>query len=155
MPESVPDDNHSSVPLSTTAPAPLWRRLAAMVYDTLIVIALLMFATALALPLNQGEAFGAGNLWLQLYLAAIALGFFLLFWRKGGQTLGMRAWKIKLVTDSDTAPGYVQLLVRAVSAAVGIALLGLGVLWSLVDRDRLAVHDRLSHTRLVLLTPGT
>lgn len=110
-----------------------------------------MVATAIALPLNQGEAFDSGNPWLQAYLFSLALGFFLLFWRKGGQTLGMRAWKIKLVTSSNGSPGYAQLLVRAITGALGIALLGVGVLWSIVDRDKLAVHDRLSRTRLIFL----
>lgn len=134
-------------------PAPFWRRLASMLYDSLIVIALLMFATAIILPLNQGKAFDSGNVWLQVYLACVVLGFFLLFWRKGGQTLGMRAWKIKLITTTGKNPGYAQLVIRAVTGAVGIALMGLGVLWSLIDRDKLAVHDRLSNTRLILLNP--
>ncbi|MFK8031147.1 MAG: RDD family protein [Gammaproteobacteria bacterium] len=134
------------------SPAPLWRRLAAMAYDTLIALALLMTATAIALPLNQGEAFGSGNLGFQLYLIAVVAGFFLLFWRKGGQTLGMRAWKIKLVTESETAPSFGQLVLRAITAVPSIALLGLGVFWSAFDRDKLAVHDRLSNTRLILVS---
>ncbi len=125
-----------------------------MFYDALIVIALLMVATAIVLPLNQGEAFDSGNLWLQVYLLSLVLGFFLLFWRKGGQTLGMRAWKIKLVTSTNGPPGYAQLVVRAITGALGIALMGAGVLWSLVDRDKLAVHDRLSKTRLIFLDPA-
>lgn len=136
------------------APAPLWRRLAAMMYDALIVIALLMFATAIVLPFNQGEAYDSGNVLLQLYLLAIVLGFFVLFWRLGGQTLGMRAWKIKLVSDSGTRPRYGQLLIRAVTGAIGTAFLGAGVFWSVIDRDKKAVHDRLSGTRLVLHAPG-
>ncbi|MEM7083634.1 MAG: RDD family protein [Pseudomonadota bacterium] len=131
--------------------APFWRRLAALLYDSLIVAALLMIATALLLPLNDGEAFDAGNRWFQLYLVLVVGGFFLLFWRKGGQTLGMRAWKIKLVSHNGTPPGYAQLLVRGITAALGLLPFGLGWLWSLVDRERLAVHDRLSRSRIVLV----
>ncbi len=122
-----------------------------MLYDTLIVIALLMCATALALPLNDGEAFAPDSIWLQLYLLAVVLGFFLLFWRKGGQTLGMRAWKIKLVSLSSDKLTYTQLVIRAITGVAGTALMGAGVFWSLVDRDRLAVHDRLSKSRLVFV----
>ena len=147
------ETSHTGASTDTTCPAPLWRRLAAMAYDTLITIALLMIATAAALPLNQGEAFDSGNLALQLYLVAVVGGFFLLFWRKGGQTLGMRAWKIKLVTGTDSAPSFGQLLIRAVVAVPAIALLGLGVFWSVFDRDKLAVHDRLSNTRLIVVQP--
>lgn len=120
-----------------------------MFYDGLIIIALLMFATAIVLPLNGGEAFASDNLLLQLYLGAVCLSFFVFFWRRGGQTLGMRAWKIKLVTSDYRSPSYAQLLIRAASAIPSILLLGLGVLWSLIDKDKLALHDRLSNTRLV------
>jgi uncharacterized RDD family membrane protein YckC len=161
MPDSSaqPAENSSGEQSLQIRAAPFWRRLASIFYDTLIVIALLMVATALLLPLNQGEAFGAGNAWLQVYLFSLVLGFFLLFWRKGGQTLGMRAWKIKLValnygSTGYAAPSYQQLIVRAITGALGIALMGAGLLWSLVDRDKLAVHDRLSKTRLIFLDPA-
>lgn len=141
--------NQSSITLS---PAPLWRRLAAMLYDGLIVLALMMLATAVALPLNNGEAFASGNIWLQLYLGAVVLSFFLLFWRLGGQTLGMRAWKIKLLDlTSGSAPSMLQLILRGLVALPCLLLGGIGLWWMLADPQRLAIHDRLSKTRLVLI----
>lgn len=131
--------------------APVWRRLAAILYDTLIVIALLMVAMALLLPLNHGEAFSAGNLWVQLYLLGIGVTFFILFWKKAGQTVGMRAWQIRLVhEDSRQEPAIIALLARALLAIVSWALLGLGFFWCFVDPQKSGWHDRLSKTRLIL-----
>ncbi len=121
-----------------------------MLYDTLIVLALLMLATAIALPLNKGDAFDAGNVLFKLYLTFVCIGFFLLFWRKGGQTLGMRAWKIQLVNDQHAVPSYSQLFIRLLAAVPSLALLGFGLFWSLFDQDKLALYDRVSGTRVVL-----
>jgi len=135
----------------TVVPAPLWRRLTAMLYDGLIVIALLMFATAIVLPFNQGDAFSAGNVLLQLYLALVILGFFVVFWRFGGQTLGMRAWKIKITNSrSNSPPSFAQLVVRAVVAVPALLLGGLGLWWMLIDGEKRALHDRASQTHLVV-----
>jgi uncharacterized RDD family membrane protein YckC len=77
-------------------PAGLPRRLGAILYDTLLLIAVLFIATALVLPFTDGEAVPAGNPLFSIYLLCACLLFFGWFWVHGGQTLGMRAWKIRL-----------------------------------------------------------
>ena len=80
----------------------------------------------------------------------IGCGFFALFWRLGGQTLGMRAWRLQ--ARSEAGPlSWRQAWLRSVAALLSWLPAGLGFLWSLADADRLAWHDRLSGTRLVVV----
>lgn len=130
--------------------APLWRRLLAILYDGLLLAAVLMVATAVLLPLTGGEAIPKrGNTLYQLYLLAVGTGFFALFWRHGGQTLGMRAWRLRL-QGAHGPVSWREAWLRAGAALLSWLPLGLGFAWSLIDRERLAWHDRLSGTRLVV-----
>lgn len=78
-------------------PAPLWRRLAAAIYDGLLLIALWMVTLLLiCLPLNSALGLKPGNAMNRGLLLAVGLGFFVWFWTRGGQTLGMRAWRLQV-----------------------------------------------------------
>lgn len=78
-------------------PAPLWRRLAASIYDGLLLIALWMVTLLLVcLPLNGVLGLPPGNAINRGLLLIVALGFFVWFWTRGGQTLGMRAWRLQV-----------------------------------------------------------
>ena len=128
----------------------LLRRLAAVLYDGLLLIALWMGAGALWIGFQGGTAAAAGDGLFRLYLLAIAYAFFVGFWVRGGHTLGMKAWRLRLV-DADGQ----RVTVRAATHRFVTALLswlpaGLGFLWALFDRDRLTWHDRLSRTYLYL-----
>jgi len=130
-------------------PAGLIRRLAAMVYDGLVLLAIELLATVLVLPLAQGDAIVAGNDLFRAYLVVVAFLFFGWFWTHGGQTLGMRAWRVTVV-DRDGGPvSWGQAAARFGGAILSALPLGLGYLWLLLDRERLTWHDRLSGTRLV------
>lgn len=74
-----------------------------------------------------------------------------LSWRRGGQTLGMRPWRLTLVARDGGAPSRRALWVRYSVGTLSLSLAGIGLWWALVDRDRLAWHDRASGTRLVRL----
>jgi len=69
-------------------------------------------------------------------------------WRRGGQTLGMRPWRLRLAASNGTAPSWAQLWTRYAVGTLSLLLGGLGFWWALFDRDRLAWHDRASGTRL-------
>ncbi len=77
--------------------APLLRRLAALAYDALLLFALLFVFTLAAIVLRGGREIGPGTLWFEASLVAVALLFCAGFWTRGGQTLGMRAWRIRLI----------------------------------------------------------
>ncbi|NNC54976.1 MAG: RDD family protein [Pseudomonadales bacterium] len=85
-------------------------------------------------------------------MTAIYLGFFLYFWRLSGQTLGMRAWKIRLQDEAGGVPGWGQLLLRLPAAFLSLACLGLGYWVLLWPGATHCWHDRLSSTRVVMVS---
>lgn len=131
-------------------PAPLWRRLAALFYDGLLLFALLMLAVALAFALKHG-AVDARDPFFRLYLLMVAALFFCGFWVAGGETLGMRSWHIRVERRDGRPLGWWQALWRFVLAVPSVGLGGIGLLWILVDPQRLALHDRLSGSRVVMV----
>jgi len=146
--------------MTTPDPIPaapgLARRLAAILYDGLLLAALWLVATALLLAVSGGSLADPDRpLWL-LYtlrfgLLLVTFLFFTGFWTHGGQTLGMRAWRLKLVSANGGPVNRKQALWRFAAAIPSVGACGLGLFWMLLDQERCAVHDRLSGTRLVLL----
>ena len=139
-----------------SAPAGLLRRLGAMLYDGLLLLALLMVATALFLPLTGGEALNAQahpvlELVYQAALVLLILGFFGLFWTRRGQTLGMASWRLRVEREDGRLLTWGDTTRRLAWALLSLLPLGLGFVWILFDPGRRAWHDRLSRTRVVLL----
>ena len=132
-------------------PVTLPRRLAAIFYDALLLSSVLFLATLMILPLISRTAIESGNLAYNLYLLTMAYLYFSWQWMNGGQTLGMKSWRIQLVTMNNQRPDWKQATLRFLLAMLSWSLLGAGFLWSLFDKERLALHDRLSSTRLILL----
>lgn len=130
------------------------RRLAAILYDSIILIALIFFA-ALPPTLLYGEGLTGTipTLLMRIYLLAIAFAFFGGFWTHGGQTIGMRAWRIRVVTIEGNCIGWRRALARFAFATVSWIAAGAGFWWSLFDREGLTWHDRMSATRLVHTPP--
>jgi uncharacterized RDD family membrane protein YckC len=126
--------------------AGLLRRLAALFYDSLLLLALWFVATALLLPFTGGEAVPPNNPLLPTYLLFISFFFYGWFWRHGGQTLGMRAWKLQLRNLRPGAISWWQVLLRILVAIPSALLFGAGYLWLLVDKRKLSWHDRCSET---------
>ena len=132
----------------TSAPGFL-RRLAAQAYDLLLLIALLSLATALLLPFTSGEAISAQHtLIYRTYLLVLSFFFYGWFWTHGGQTLGLRAWKIKVLTLHQKPINWTQALLRFITAIPSWGLFGLGFLWILFDKNKRGWHDHLSKTAL-------
>jgi len=121
------------------------RRLASMAYEAILLFAVAFFAAWLFYYASGGRDATAGWLRfaLQLFVAAVFAAYFLWCWLRGGQTLAMKAWGIRLV---DVTPR--KALLRFV---VAIALLPASIAWALFDRDRQFLHDRIAGTRLVLI----
>ncbi len=160
------------------------RRLAALTYDLLLVLALLFAGTALVLPLSGGEAItpaaqGAAAYLYRLYLAALALVYFGCSWIRGGQTLGMMAWKIRIERSDGARLAWPAALgrfafglglvlctvtglwlLRAASGAgmpiVGALLLAPAIAnyaWLLRGRPRGTLQDRCCRSRIVHMAP--
>jgi len=127
-------------------PPSFFRRLAAAAYDGLLLLAIWFFATGVLLPLNHGQAFTAGQWFYPLYLLLVSFTFYGWFWTHGGQTLGLRAWRLVVLSEDRQPLSWRQAALRFVCALLSVGCLGLGFLWILIDKDRRAWHDRLSKT---------
>lgn len=115
-----------------------------------------MIFTGVALFFTHGAAVvpATAGAWVYLYrlgLVAIIAGYYVLNWRRSGQTLGMRAWRIRAVMDSGRRMTWGAALVRAGAGLLAWAPAALGVLWLYLDPEHIALHDRLSKTRVVHL----
>lgn len=139
--------------------AGLIKRFAAMVYDSLLLMAVAMAygAAFLAIkysffhpPLQVGEraVMGTGGF---IGLVLTMEVFFLFFWCRGGQTLGMRAWRLQIQQADGSAPSLQQAAIRGVVAPLSLALLGLGYWWSLWDKQKRTWQDIASDTRVAVL----
>ena len=144
-----------SASLNRLPTPPIWRHLLAMLYDLLLILPLFMAATAIwVVILGPTDSIAQPTVPRVLQWAGwlvIVILFFGIFWRRGGQTLGMQAWRIKLITQSGERPTWRQALIRVVGALLSVTLLGLGYAWRFVSADNAYWHDQWSGTRLVLI----
>jgi uncharacterized RDD family membrane protein YckC len=132
------------------------RRVAALLYDSLLLAALLVIYTSGAVFLNHRVAVepATAGAWAYLYrtgLIAIVVGYYLLNWLRSGQTLGMRAWHLRAVAESGKPMALRAAALRSLFGVLAWAPAALGVLWLYADPEHLALHDRLSKTRVVHL----
>lgn len=139
--------------------AGLRRRLASMLYESLLLLGVLSAAFILPWMLalwlldvrNPPPWLG----WLELlHIFAIIGGYFIWHWHRRGQTLAMRTWRLKVVTAGDGRnPSWRRACLRYALSWPAILLCGAGIVWALFDLDKLFLHDRLAKTRVVLLPP--
>lgn len=130
------------------------RRLAALLYDALLLAALLFSFTLIVIALRLGEPVPPESYWFESCLLAIAMAFFCGSWVLGGQTVGMRAWRIRLVTTDGGRVGWLRACGRFFAALVAFAPAGLGFWWALFDDRKRGWHDLLTGTRVVRSRPG-
>jgi uncharacterized RDD family membrane protein YckC len=150
-------------------PAGLFKQLIAMLYDSFLIAALLFIATAILLPFNHGNAI-TGPMY-NLYLVCVIFIFYGFFWRKGGQTLGMKAWKLRIIDEYGYNPawsiGFLRLLIAAFppvafyslnqyfhiiveSKPEAIACVMFFLMGYLIRLFRpYTLHDRLSQTKVI------
>jgi uncharacterized RDD family membrane protein YckC len=135
--------------MAAQVPAGLGRRLAALVYDALLLLALLACFSFAAIVARGGEAVPPRTWWYSVSLILIAFAFFGWSWTHGGQTLGMTAWRIEVMSSDGSPITWRQALVRFCAMCVSALPAGLGFWWAWFDRQGLTWHDRLAHTRVV------
>lgn len=126
--------------------AGLMRRLLSMLYEALVFGGVLFIAALIFIVLRNPQAPGAMP-FFRVYLILVALGFFTWFWTHGGQTVAMRAWRIRIERRDGTILNFPQATLRFFLAWLSIV----SVLWAIVDRDHQFLHDRLAGTRIVLV----
>ena len=126
------------------------RRIAAMAYDGLLIVAIWSISTLLVVSFTGGEVVGV---LFQLFLYAEVALFYIYFWHFRGQTLGMQVWKIQTVNDVGEVLNLAECGVRFFFATLSVLCLGLGLVWILFDPQGLAWHDRASGSRVIRWHP--
>jgi len=132
-------------------PAPLGRRLLAAVYDGLLLLAVWFFAAVVDVGVREPLHLPYDARLFRAYLFLVGLAFCGWFWTHGGQTLGMRAWRLQVRRNDGTPLNWLTACTRYAAAWLAWLPLALGVIWCAVDPQRRAWHDRLSGTEVVLL----
>ena len=150
----------------------LARRLFAMVYEALLLFAILFFAGLLYLAATGGHVDLAPRTLFQIYLAAVVGWYFVFCWCRGGQTLPMKTWKIRIVTKNgrQLSVGHAALRYLLALATLGVSAVAVAGLarqpdapfaciallpglaavgWAAFDRDRQFLYDRLADTRII------
>jgi uncharacterized RDD family membrane protein YckC len=130
------------------APASLRLRLFALVYEGILLFAVVFVASWLFIGLARDAQQGPLHLVFQVYLLSVCGAYFMYCWVRSGQTLPMKTWRMKLVMASGEPISMRAAFVRYV-AAVPSMLLGVGILWALFDRDRQFLQDRIAGTRII------
>lgn len=118
-----------------------------MIYDGLLVLALWLFTLFPMVAISNDMVYGPlvrSVLFLELY------GFFAYFWVYRGQTLGMLAWRLQVVSDVGRSMTLTQATLRFIGAMASFATLGLGYLWMYVDTQRRTWSDRMSSSRILV-----
>lgn len=146
--------------METYSPAGFWRRLFALVYDLLIVISVILVGWVILYAIlviilgteavNEKQLLWhwAWGLFIKLYLVTLWFGYYAISWIKGGQTLGMRPWRLYVFTDAGKPLNWKEALIRFFSG-----LLGLGLLMIPFNQQKKALQDKLSHTQTVVRNP--
>ncbi|MGE4535266.1 RDD family protein [Halomonas sp.] len=141
-------------------PAGLGRRLGAMLYDAFLVVAIWVLVAGLhllavrhlvGLPAEQVGTGVAQVVSLRLIMLASAFAFFAFFWCRGGMTLGMQAWRLRVQTRDGYTISLRQAMLRFAVACLSFAAFGLGYLWVLFDPERRSWPDIASGTQVVVL----
>lgn len=131
------------------ARTPGWfRRLACATYDALLVTAVVLLASLPVAALAGDVSQDWRKHLLQAYIVAVIGAYFVICWSRNGQTLALRTWRMRIVRVDGQPLGAGTALRRYAYALLGLAVLGLGFLWALVDREGQCLHDRLAGTRL-------
>ncbi|EPJ46720.1 MAG: hypothetical protein OFPII_18110 [Osedax symbiont Rs1] len=134
---------------TNVAPATLMRRLGAIGYDFLIIIALSFAVTAAWMFITGAEQAKGPGFQSALFISIFL--FFGFFWTRSGQTIGMIAWRIRVQSKEGLSISWTQALIRFFSAILAAAILGLGYLWMLANDEKLTLQDKLSQTEIVYL----
>lgn len=157
---------------TTDLACPLWRRLMALLYDLVAVIAIVMVVGLLCELATRGQVIATGGQvhiawWYQPLQALVVAAYFIVSWRRGGQTLGMRPWRIRVIARNGSQPSLMQACARVIAAALPLLLLLLApafglrtALWAvaaawaiwfvvaLFDSRCRAVHDLAARTEI-------
>jgi len=126
----------------------LRRRLGAILYDSMLVLALMFLVTLPFIAMRGGEPVESGEAPYRIALLFVSYLFYVIYWSRHGRTLGMQSWRLTLETVNGKKPDFARASLRFLAALISLIPFGLGFWWQLWDKDSLTWHDRWSGTRL-------
>jgi len=129
--------------------AGFFRRLAAIVYDSLLLAAIFMLYGFVGVAITGGEA--NEHLIFKLLVWVIPFLFYGYFWQRAGQTLGMLAWRIRVQTEHGQSINTKQTFLRLMGGLCSWCCFGLGYLWLFIDKEKRTWPDIFSGTQVVVL----
>ncbi len=153
----------TNAPITDNASAALWRRLAAMVYDSIVILAIWIivgFLVLSAFGIDQAQVVENDQVVMDPYyritlfssMLLSAYLFFAWFWTHSGQTLGMQAWKLRVQNADGSAISYKQSLIRFVTAPFSLLLIGAGYFYMFFNPAKLTLPDLLSYSVVVKMS---
>lgn len=120
-----------------------------MMYDAVILLGLLMVASALALPFGEMQKFALQDFWFTFWLIVVCFAYLGGCWHYFGMTVGMRAWRVILLSSDSGKISWARCLLRFLLGSLSLAAFGAGFIWSLIDQQKRGWHDIAGHTVLV------
>lgn len=151
----------TAAPIAARSTPRLWRRFAAMLYDLLPLIGLWIIGAGLwMLAFHRGDDLqqlatavrAPLDLALRdIWLFAITAAYFVVSWTRVGATIGMRAWRLRLVRVDGTRVDARTAMLRFPLALASLVLLGAGFWYAWFDAERRTWHDRVCGTRMTRL----
>ena len=128
------------------------RRILALIYDSLVVVGIILFLTLLLVILNGGYADPSSLISLVQIFITICSGpiFYSYFWlANNGQTIGMQAWKMRLISSDNSKLKIKQVLFRCLVSTLSFVCLGLGYFWILFNKNNISWSDIVTKTKIV------
>tara|TARA_Y100001970_G_scaffold290274_1_gene423442 strand:+ start:97098 stop:97517 length:420 start_codon:yes stop_codon:yes gene_type:complete len=135
--------------------AGFFKRLFSLFYDLLLILSIALFSTLILVLLNEDQTGNSKSFLLLQRLILIVSGpvYFCYFWMKNnGQTIGMQAWKIQMVSKNGSRLIISQCLLRCVVSLISFIPFGLGYIWIIFDKKRESWADKASNTILIDLS---
>lgn len=127
----------------------LRRRLASMLYESLVVFSIILIGFLIPQTVLAGFGLNFGGKLMWLHVFVLLMLYFVWCWLNGGQTLPMKTWKLRIANHDGSPPRPLQALLRYMAAWPSIVIFGVGILWALVDKDKQFLHDRIAGTKIV------
>jgi uncharacterized RDD family membrane protein YckC len=141
-------------PASPGEHAGLAKRFLSLLYETLLVSAIALAGMVPFVLITDSLDPTLRRTLAQIYLVVLTGAYFVWHWTHSGQTLAMKTWRIRLVTQNGYRVQAVRALCRYALALVSVGLAGAGFMWALIDRDRQFLHDRIAGTQIIAV-PAT
>jgi len=139
----------NSPKISETSTPGLWRRILCMIYEFLLLIAVLFIAGFLFHLVYHDTDSPYFRSVFQLYLLSVAGIYLIWFWTHGGQTLAMQTWRIRVISTNGERISIWQSIARYFFAVTSISFFGCGIIWALFDREGQFLYDRLAGTKII------